>query len=385
MPFAAKGQQLALGVHQVFELVAAGEAQLVGERRIEGNLVPGADVLPWCGDFRLESQAMSFGIHPMAGPVEPRARPDVGRETEADAHGPGLARLQPDRYRDRLARAVSLRLGRRGVDPHALEVAAGLQVLVEFGDQFGVIGLAGLERHHAAQQFFLDDRVAVEAHLAEGVALAAVVDQVDVGDAGARIDAQALGAEAALEEAVARGLVLDQPLGVLVDALVQLRARFQLLARRQAEALQAGGLAEHLDIHLAQAHGLAGHYLERELRRLAVLHLAVDLRLEVAERLGRLFRLCLGIAAETLQRRLVPLAEATHIGLDIGLQGGIGGGDAHAKLALREGGRTQAQQPGQREPEQSLSQSHGADATQAGGARPDLRGRRRPPPDIRVL
>ncbi len=74
VPFAAKRSAACSVSTRSSELVAAGEAQLVGERRIEGNLVPGADVLPWCGDFRLESQAMSFGIHPMAGPVEPRAR-----------------------------------------------------------------------------------------------------------------------------------------------------------------------------------------------------------------------------------------------------------------------------------------------------------------------
>ncbi|MCY1435928.1 hypothetical protein D9M71_520390 [compost metagenome] len=62
--------------------------------------------------------------------------------------------------------------------------------------------------------------VAGECHRSQAVARPAGIDQLDIGNAGLRIDAQLLAGELATEETEARCLVLDQTLGVLVVAVV---------------------------------------------------------------------------------------------------------------------------------------------------------------------
>ncbi|MNZ87921.1 hypothetical protein D3C78_1067980 [compost metagenome] len=129
---------------------------------------------------------MPLRVDPVPGPVGLGPRADVGGETQAQAHGPRLAGFELDVHRDRLVP------GRRGcrVHAHAFEVAARLQVLVEFGDQFRVIRRAGLERHHALQQLVIERRIALETDLAQGIARTAFIDQFDIGDAGTGVDRQ---------------------------------------------------------------------------------------------------------------------------------------------------------------------------------------------------
>ncbi|MNY08236.1 hypothetical protein D3C86_1410790 [compost metagenome] len=129
---------------------------------------------------------MPLRVDPVPGPVGLGPWTDVGGKAKAQAHGPGLAGFELDVHRDRIV------LGRRGrrVHAHAFEVAARLQVLIEFGDQFRVIRRAGLERHHALQQLVIERRIALETDLAQGITRTAFIDQFDIGDAGTGVDRQ---------------------------------------------------------------------------------------------------------------------------------------------------------------------------------------------------
>lgn len=186
VPLGAEGQQFAQAVcaGNFFILIAAGKTQFVGQRRIQRHVVPQADVLPWRRHLCLPAVTVALGIDPMPGPVGFRARTDVSGETQAQPHGSWLAGFQLYRHWNHI---IGSR-GGHGIDPHTLEIAARLQRLIEFGNQFGVVGIAGLERHHALQQVFIERRVAGKADLAQGVARTTVVDQLDVGDTGLGVD-----------------------------------------------------------------------------------------------------------------------------------------------------------------------------------------------------
>ncbi|MCY1446707.1 hypothetical protein D9M71_632900 [compost metagenome] len=142
---AAEGEAAAVDVHQVLPLQAGGEAQAVGERRVEGDLVPGADVLPYRRHLGFGAEAVALGVDPVPRPVGPGAGTDVGGEADAQAHGARLDRRQPDLDRYQAARA----LDRAGVHPHFVEVATGLEVLVQLGDLVGVVGRVGRKGHQA--------------------------------------------------------------------------------------------------------------------------------------------------------------------------------------------------------------------------------------------
>ncbi|MNO94461.1 hypothetical protein D3C76_860810 [compost metagenome] len=122
VPFRANREQLAqrVGAGNFFVLVATGKAEFVGQRWIKGYVVPQPDVLPGGRQLGFPAVTMALRIDPVAGPVGLATRPDVGRKTQAQAHGAGLAGAQLHcdgnalRYRGR----------RRGIDPHALEIAA---------------------------------------------------------------------------------------------------------------------------------------------------------------------------------------------------------------------------------------------------------------------
>ncbi|MCY1420564.1 hypothetical protein D9M71_361910 [compost metagenome] len=204
--------------------------------------------------------------------------------------------------------------------------------------------------------------VAAEGDLAQPRTRAAGVDQLDIGETGLRVDAQLLAGELAAEEAEARRLVLDQPLGVVVGAVVELRAGLQRIAVGNLEALQLRRRAFHADHHRAQAHRLAGGDVDAQGRLLAVAHPGADARLVVAKRLGGLARLLLGAAAEAAQGFFITLAKIAHIGLYVGLEFGIGGGDANVETAFRPG-RADQQQRHEHQPGQSLDRSHGSNAS----------------------
>ncbi|MCY1530079.1 hypothetical protein D9M68_652550 [compost metagenome] len=221
VPFRAESEQTAeaIGVGQVFVLITAGIAQLVGQRRIERHVVPQANVLPWRRQLHLGAITVALRVGPVTRPVGPATRPDVGGKTQPEPHAPGLAHLQLDLDRYQLL----LRLGRVGVDPYRLEIAAGAQRLVQLGDPLGVVRAVRGERHHALQQRLVERCIALKTHRAQLVTRAAVVDQLDIGNPGTRIDAQALASEIPAEKPIARGLVLDMPFGRVVAAVVEHR------------------------------------------------------------------------------------------------------------------------------------------------------------------
>ena len=334
MPFRAEGQQFAQGVGtvDVFELVAAGQTQFVGQRRVERDVVEQPDVLPRRRQFGFPAITVALRVDPVARPVGLDARADVGRITEAQAHGAWLAGVEFDVHRDH----VIFRGGRCGIDAHAFEIAARLQIAVEFGDQFGVVRLAFLERHHALQQIFVERRVAFESDFAQRITRAAVVDQFDVGDPGARVDHEFLAGEVATEKTEARGLILDQSLGVFVTAMVEHRAGLERVAFRHTKGFEGGSRAVDTDGDVAQVNRLAGIDVQHQARFVAALDVAVDLRLVVAQRLGRLARLLFGTATEAQQGFFVTIAEAADIAFYIGLEFIVGRFDPHIQFTLRQ-------------------------------------------------
>jgi hypothetical protein len=61
-----------------------------------------------------------------------------------------------------------------------------------------------------------------------------------------------------------------------------------------------------------------------------------------------------------LQGRLITLAKAAHIGLDIGLERSVGGGDTNVEMGFGRQDPLQAEGQYQQQPKQSLDNSHGA-------------------------
>lgn len=136
------------------------------------------------------------------------------------------------------------------------------------------------------------------------------------------------------EKAVARRLILDQPLGVFIMAVIEHRTGLQQIAFRHAKGFEGG--RRTIDAHddIAQVHRLAGIDVQHQLRRLAGFDFAVDLRLIETQGLGGLFRLLFGTATETQQGFFVAIAETTDIALDVGLELIVGRFDPHIQFAL---------------------------------------------------
>ena len=342
VPFRPQAEQAAEAVlaGQFLVLIATRQAQLVRQRRIARYVVPQPDVLPWRRQLAFYAIAMPLRVAPVARPVGPQARPDVGGETQAQPHGARLAHLQ--RHRDGNALLIGLR--RDGVDPYRFEVAAGLQRLVQLGDQFGVIGRVRLERRHAPQQRFVEGEVAGEAEITQAVARPADEHQLDVGHPGVRVDQQALPGKTAIEEAIARSLVLDQALGILVAPMVEHRARLQTAGAGHAKGSQVTRRALDSDIDGAQAYTLAGLDLQHQARRLTFVNMAADTSLIVAQRLGGLVGLALDDAPQTAQCLPVAPVQAADITFDIGFQSGVARGNPYVQFVRGESPRTDQQQ-----------------------------------------
>src|SRR5690606_21750738 len=96
MPFRADAEQPAeaVGVRQFLVLVAAGPAQLVGERLLARDVVPETDVLAGLRPLGFNAVAVPLGIAPVARPFEAAARPHVGGIAQTDAEGARLACIQ---------------------------------------------------------------------------------------------------------------------------------------------------------------------------------------------------------------------------------------------------------------------------------------------------
>src|SRR5471032_3117631 len=342
VPFRAEGEQFTqgVGIGDFFILVAAGKPQFVGKRRVQRDVVPQADVLARRRQLGFPAITVTLWVDPVTRPVGFAARADVSRVTQAQAHGARLAGVQLHRHRDHI-------VGRGGgacVYAHSFEKDTRLQVLVEFGDKLGVVRVAAFERHHALQQVFIKRRVAGKADLAHAVAWAAVVNEFDIGDAGFGVNREFLAGKAPAEKAVARGLVLDQTLGVFVVAVVEHGAGFEVAAVGHAKSLEARGLAVNTKGHVAQMHRLAGVDGEYQAWILAAFYITDDLWLIVAQRLGSLAGLLFGAAAEPQQGFFITIAYPADIAFDVGFQRVVCRLDPHVQFALRQGAAACEQQ-----------------------------------------
>ncbi|MNE41809.1 hypothetical protein D3C80_1359040 [compost metagenome] len=240
------------------------------------------------------------------------------------------------------------------IHTHAFEIAARLQVVVQLCDQFRVVRGTRLERHHALQQVLVQRCVATEGDGAQAITRATLVDQFDIRHTGLRIDGQALATEAPTEEAIARRLVLDQPLGILVMAVIELFTRPQRLAVRHAEGLHLAGWALDAHGHVAQANRFARVDADDQLWGMVCvaggLDLGIDLRLIVAKCLRRFARLLLCPATEAQKCFFVAVTQCAYIAFDIGLERLVGRLHLHQQLALApccETGDPENQAPGQ--------------------------------------
>ena len=332
MPFGTDGQEFAeaVPVRDFFILITTGETQFVRQWRVQRNVIEHPDVLPWRRDLGFPAIAVPLRIDPMPRPVGFDPRADIGGVTQAKAHGPRLAGFEPDVHRDHIVPGG----GRCRIHPHALEITARLQGLVEFGNQLGVIRRACLERHHALQQVFVEGRIAFETDLAQGVTRTTVIDQLDIGHAGSRVHRQCRTGKTPAEKAIARGLVLDQPLGIFIMAMVEHRTGFQRMVIGHTKGFERGGRAVDADGDVAQMHRFAGVDVQYQAWRLAALHVAVDVRLVITQGLGGLARLFLGAPTEAQQGFFVTIAETADIALYIGFQFIVGRFDPHIQFTL---------------------------------------------------
>ncbi|MCY1463316.1 hypothetical protein D9M71_811930 [compost metagenome] len=71
------------------------------------------------------------------------------------------------------------------------------------------------------QEGFIEGCVAGKTDLAQAIARATFVDELDIGHARHRVDRQALAYKVSAEETIARCLVLDQALGIFVVTVVK--------------------------------------------------------------------------------------------------------------------------------------------------------------------
>ena len=276
----------------------------------------------------------------MARPVGAQARPDVGGKAQPQAHGARLAHLQRHRH----GNTQLVGLGRDGIDPHRFEIATGLQRLIQLGDQFGVVGGVRFKRHHAQQQLFIEREVTAEGDIAQAVTRPADEHQLDIGHPDSRVDLQTLARESAVEEAIARGLIQNQSLGVLIAPMVEHRAWLQTAGTGYAKGRQLAGRPFDTNVDVAQANALAGLDLDHQARRCALFDTATNARLVITQGLSRLVGLVLGDTTQAPQRLRVTPIEAADITFDIGLESRIARGDSYVEFARCESPRTDQQQ-----------------------------------------
>ncbi len=344
MPLGPDRQQpaQAVVVAQLLVLVTAGITQLVGQRRIERHVVPEADVLPRRGQLGLGTVTVPLRVDPVAGPVQPYARPHVGGEAQTQAQGAGLARGEQDADRDALFAGV----GGVGIDPYALEITARLQGLAQLGHPFGVIRRTRFEGHHAFEQVGIERRVALEADLAEVVTRPALEHQFDVGEIFPGIDRQTLASETAFEETEARRLIGDTLLDLFVTTMIERGTRLQR-PLRILEALQFSRRSFHPHPDGAQAHRWPRLDAQTQPGRLAGDHLAVDRRVVIPQRLQRLLCLLPCDAAVAQQLTLVTITEVADMVLDVLAQCPVAGFDPNVQLGRRQFGCRNEKKAGQ--------------------------------------
>ncbi|MNP40597.1 hypothetical protein D3C76_1342490 [compost metagenome] len=79
VPFRPHGQQFTdtVGVGDFFVLITACQAQLVGQGRVEWDVIEQADVLPWRRQFHLRTVTVAPAVDPVPRPVSLAARAHV--------------------------------------------------------------------------------------------------------------------------------------------------------------------------------------------------------------------------------------------------------------------------------------------------------------------
>jgi hypothetical protein len=136
----AEADGFAVGVLDVFALPAAGELELVGQGRVQGDGILGGGLLPDHGDFASEQRGMSPAVHPGSFPVEAQARAHVGGGADADADL--VARGGNEVHVDGDLAVLAGLFGARA-DADLLEIVACEELAVQRGDLFGGVGVAG--------------------------------------------------------------------------------------------------------------------------------------------------------------------------------------------------------------------------------------------------
>ncbi len=116
--------------------------------------------------------------------------------------------------------------------------------------------------------------------------------------------------------------------------MVEHRTGLQRITFRHLERLERRRRAIDADDHIAQVNGLTRLDINDQARVFAVLDLAVDLRLIVAERLRGFLGLLLGAQTEIAQRLGITIAEIAYIPFDVGLEVRVGGLDPDVKAGL---------------------------------------------------
>src|SRR5690606_39610776 len=111
---------------------AAGEGcQVTGLRRRRRKLSPGWEFLARLGQLYLRSPAVATGIEPMLCPLGSGTGAHVGGKAPAETQRVALAGVQGDLHR--YLQILGLAGRRRYL--HRIEVAAGQQLPVEFGNE----------------------------------------------------------------------------------------------------------------------------------------------------------------------------------------------------------------------------------------------------------
>src|SRR5690606_20764797 len=147
----------------------------------------------------------------------------------------------------------------------------------------------------------IEREITAEGDIAQAVARATAEHQLDVGHAGLRIDLQALTGELPLEKAIARGLILNQSLGILVAPVVEHGTRLEPAGVGNAKGRQLAGRPFYANVDIAQANALTRFDFEYQKRRFAFLDTAANTRLVITQGLRRLVGLGLGNAPQTPQ------------------------------------------------------------------------------------
>ena len=205
LPLLPQGQKFRFDILDILPLIASGESDQIGHRRIQRQFIPGAQVLSRYGKLGLGTALVAHGIDPVFPPGAPETGAHIGRKTDTRRHRASL----PPGERNTHWNGTVFGTGRRGVNIHTTEVAAVLQVAVESGNFVGMVGGTRLEGDEPPQKTGFKPVVFLKRNLAETVPLAAVINQGNRGAPGCRVHFQGAGDKPAIKIPPAAGPCLE--------------------------------------------------------------------------------------------------------------------------------------------------------------------------------